>query len=93
MKNKNLNNIMKKIAELNAKAKKFGIFTDNRELAECPKCGLMEDIGIDGRLFTAFKSTPRENAGLEFKESGKKGNRFYCPNCGKVIILKETDLL
>ncbi len=88
MKNKNLFNLVEKIVKLKEEAKKLGIFTDDRELIECPKCGLMEDVAIGGRLFTVFKNAPNKDTGLEFKELGKEGNRLSCPNCRKVIILE-----
>ena len=88
MKNKKLFDLAKKIVKLKEKAKELGIFTGDRDLLECPKCGFMEDVAIDGRLFTVFKNAPNKDTGLEFKELGKEGNRFSCPNCRKIIILE-----
>ena len=89
MENKNLFNLAKRLVEIRGEAKKLGIFTDDRELLECPRCGLMEDIDINGRLFTVFKNAPYKDTGLEFKEIGKKGSCFSCPNCGEIIGVGE----
>jgi len=88
MKDKYLFDLAKKLIEIREEAKKLGMFTDDRELLECPKCGLWEDVDINGRLFTTFKDSPDEDMGLAFKEVGD--DSFSCPNCEEVIAgLKE----
>ena len=67
-----------------AQAKALGIFTADRELLECPKCGLLEDVAFDGTLMTY-----RENeaalidTGLRFNESDP--GKFICPSCGSEV--------
>lgn len=85
MKDKNLFRLANSLKKIKEEAKKLGIFVGDRELLECPKCGLMEDVDINGRLFTVFKKAPSKDTGLEFKKIGKRENRFSCPNCGEVI--------
>lgn len=82
----NLLNLAKKLIKIYEEAKMLGIFTNDRELLECPICGLMEDVDINGKLFTVFKNEPYKDTGLNFKEVGNKENNFRCPNCGKVVI-------
>ena len=89
MENRNLFNLAKRLVKIRGEAKKLGIFTDGRELLECPKCGLMEDIDVNGKVFIVFKKKPYKDTGLEFKEVGKKRNRFFCPNCREVITVSE----
>ena len=36
--------LAKKLIEVREEARKLGIFTDDRELLECPKCGLWEEV-------------------------------------------------
>ncbi len=81
--NKKLFKLANEIVKLKEKAKKLGMFTDDRELIECPECGLMEDVDINGRLFTVFKKSPYKDTGLKFKEM--KNSRFRCPNCREII--------
>jgi len=89
MENKNLINFAKRLIKIKEKADKLGIFTGDRELLQCPNCELMEDVDINGRLFTVFKNAPHKDTGLNFKEAGNKENTFCCPNCGKVIAVSE----
>ena len=86
MKNKNLFMLANRLTKIKEEAKKLGIFTDDRELLKCPKCGLMEDIDINGRLFTVFENAPYESTGLAFEGTGKREN-YSCPNCGEIIVL------
>ena len=90
MKNKNLFKLGKKLIKLREEAERFGIFTGDRELLKCPKCGLLEDVDINGRLFTVFNDSHHEDTGLKFQEVEGKENSFRCPNCGKIITLRKS---
>jgi predicted RNA-binding Zn-ribbon protein involved in translation (DUF1610 family) len=61
-------------------------------LLECPDCGLIEDVDIQGRLFTYHlhgdKSYP--DTGLRFEELEK--GRFICPLCGNVLVQQDEEL-
>lgn len=81
--NKKLFKLANEIVKLKEKAKKLGMFADDRELLECSKCGLMEDVDIRGMLFTVFRKSPYKDTGMEFKEM--KNGRFRCPNCKEII--------
>lgn len=85
----NFINLVKELIKIKEEAKILGIFTDDRELLECPSCGLMEDVDVNGRLFTVFKNEPYKDTGLNFKEVGNKGDRFSCSNCSQVITINE----
>ena len=85
----NLLNLAGKLVKIKEEAERLGIFTGDRELLECPKCGLIEDVDAYGRLFTVFKDAPYKDTGLNFREVGNKENTFCCPNCGKVIAVNE----
>jgi len=87
MKDKYLFDLARRLIEVREEARKLGIFTDDRELLECPKCGLLEDVDINGRLFTKFKDSPDEDMGLAFKEVGD--DCFSCPNCEEIIAGSE----
>ncbi|MEW6605892.1 MAG: hypothetical protein AB1414_00385 [bacterium] len=83
---------VKQLVKLNEKVKALGIFVDDRELLECPKCGLMEDIDIYGRLFTVFEKEPNKDTGLRFKEI-RNSKTFRCPNCGEQISGNVVEIL
>ncbi|HQP38862.1 MAG TPA: hypothetical protein PLI95_26945 [Polyangiaceae bacterium] len=44
--------LVRQLEDLKARARALGMFTDDRELIRCPKCGLMEDVLCGGFLVT-----------------------------------------
>jgi len=62
----------------------LGIFTDDRELLECPNCGLLEDVTAKGLLVTYPKdSVDLKDCGLRF--SPVDDTSFQCPSCGAKV--------
>ena len=47
------------LTKLKARAKALGVFTNERELLACPRCGLVEDVTCDGLLITYMSSAVR----------------------------------
>jgi len=72
--------LARQLEQVKAQARILGIFTDDRELLECPNCGLMEDVMADGLLATYSRtSRSRKDCGLRFGQVD--GNCFQCPSC------------
>ena len=61
---KSLHSLAAELTKLKAKAKGMGVFTNERELLTCPRCGLTEDVTIDGLLITCASSTLGRDTGL-----------------------------
>jgi hypothetical protein len=80
----------KRIAELQEQAKALGLFTNDRELLECPACGLKEDVAFSGLLITYFGEPSGNDTGLRFKET-EKDKIYVCPNCGKDVEEPEPE--
>lgn len=59
---------VERLEELKARARELGIFTHDRGLLSCPKCGLIEDVHIDGRLATCWPDRLGCDTGLRFIE-------------------------
>ncbi|MGH8191673.1 MAG: hypothetical protein ACRD22_01840 [Terriglobia bacterium] len=70
---------------LKEEARRLGVFTNDRELLDCTKCGLMEDVTIDGILITIRSESQTQDTGLRFLPVGKGGAKFRCPACGKIV--------
>lgn len=69
---------------LRLRANALGLFMDDRNLMECPDCGLREDVTADGLLFTHERETSdARDTGLRFTEL--PDGRFACPRCQKVL--------
>ena len=81
--------LSRKLAKVKAQARMLGIFTDDRELLECPNCGLLEDVTAKGLLVTYPKdSVDLKDCGLRLRPVDE--TRFACPKCGtriKAVIL------
>ena len=65
-----------------------GIFYD-RELHQCPTCGLMEDVLFSGKLVTYWQvNILPVDTGLRFKEVGV--DPLACPCCGCVFYVEDV---
>jgi rubredoxin len=71
------------LVALQTKARALGIFTDDRELIECPNCGLAEDVNAVGQLITCRPPADGQDTGLRFRELPR--NHFRCPACGASV--------
>ena len=84
-----LTTLTRQLEQVKAQARTLGIFTDDRELLECPNCGLLEDVTAKGLLVTYPKdSVDLRDCGLRFRPVDKIC--FTCPKCGtsiKAVIL------
>jgi len=65
------------------RARAVGLFANDRELLECPECGLQEDVAFNGLLMTSYPQSIGEDTGLRFKELSS--DRFRCPACGATV--------
>lgn len=76
--------LCKELHRIKKHAEALGIFTNDRELLTCPRCGLQEDIQADGRLMTFDKdSQDFKDSGLRFVDTGN--GQFSCPRCQALI--------
>ncbi len=80
---------VRQLKQAKQQARALGIFTDDRELLECPSCGLLEDVTAEGVLVT-YPNTSEEvnDSGLRFIPVDESS--FACPSCGtkvKAVIL------
>jgi hypothetical protein len=72
------------LQSLKKKAQALGMFTDDRELLECPACGLKENVAFDGVLFTCRGDAIDVDTGLRFIEPDEDGVST-CPGCGRSV--------
>lgn len=71
------------IPRLQQQAEALGIFTGMRNLLSCSRCGLREDVLINGHLITnQGLSQGTLDSGLRFVELD---GFFVCPQCGERI--------
>ena len=78
----NIRELASRIVALQAKARALGLFMNDRELLECQKCGLLEDVTINGLLVTCRAPDFDQDTGLRFEELSQ--DRFRCPECGSI---------
>ena len=75
--------LARQIAALKGQMKVAGLFTDDRELLDCPRCGLREDVLISGNLITYRKPNYQQDTGMRFWELTDQ--TFRCPSCGQTV--------
>lgn len=76
--------LARQLVQIKLQAAALGLFTDDRELLECPSCGFLEDVTFEGFLITYKKDgKDRRDSGLRFRPEGK--TCFACPACGTKI--------
>lgn len=86
---KDVSAIARELSVVQKQAEKLGISSGLRDLIECKKCGLVEDVLFDGRLVTYYESGQVKDTGLRFKHKG--GGIYFCPKCGfKIETLDGT---
>lgn len=75
---------VRELEKLRRHADALGIFTDDRELLECPSCGLLEDVTSEGILITCTNGNEdMKDSGLRFRQIDENG--FACPACGATV--------
>lgn len=72
------------LARVKKQAAALGVFTNDRELLKCSKCGLTEDVLTDGMLVTYHMNSRDSNdSGLRFEKIAEE--KFRCPVCGTIL--------
>lgn len=79
----NIRELTSQVAALQEQARSLGLFPGDRELLDCPKCGLLEDVLMGGKLITYHTGAEGEDTGLRFEELGEI--KFRCPACGAIV--------
>lgn len=73
----------RQLAALQRRMKAAGLFANERELLDCPQCGLREDVLISGLLITYREPGFPQDTGLRFEEL--TADTFRCPSCGQKV--------
>jgi len=79
----NYRTLVARLSELIARARALGIWDEDRELLECPRCGLLEDVTFEGQRITCHPERLGKDTGLRFEELPR--NRFRCPVCRSIV--------
>jgi hypothetical protein len=78
-----LHELARQLTELQKRAKALGVFANDRELLECPGCGLLEDVTSTGLLISCRADALGEDTGLRFVQLAD--NLFRCPSCARRV--------
>lgn len=82
-----IRSVAEQIIDLRKRLKEMGGPDYDRELLNCRKCGLVEDVTVGGALITVFEKDIKYGADdtmLRFAEVG--GGVYECPNCQTKIL-------
>jgi len=81
---KEMRSLINRMAPVMRRAEAIGTFTGERDLLGCPECGLIEDLDINGRLFTYVEGCQIKDSGFRFAPAG--AGTWICAVCGTVVI-------
>jgi len=85
-----ISSLIAQFSDIHQKAKELGIFTNDRELLQCLRCGLTEDVACDGRLTTVQSvDGPFNDTALRFQEIDSI--HFSCPQCHCILFVTEKE--
>ena len=79
---KTLVDLVRRLRDVQTSAREHGIFIADREPVTCPRCGLLEDVLVDGRLITCRPDSFGRDTGLRFAEDPYDPGSFTCAECG-----------
>jgi hypothetical protein len=79
----NIRELAARLFDVQEQARSLGLFAGDRDLLECRKCGLLEDVTATGQLITCRLQALGRDTGFRFKELPQ--NRFRCPACDSII--------
>ena len=75
--------LARQIAATRQQMHALGMSANDRELLDCPHCGLREDVLISGQLITYREPDFHQDTGLRFAELTT--GTFRCPSCGQPV--------
>ena len=79
--------LCEQLQKIHRQAESAGLFIGDRELLDCTRCGLQEDVLIDGQLVTHQADTTNViDSGLRFATTDDEN--FICPQCGAACSFK-----
>ena len=85
-----LHSLATRLADLQNRAKALGVFANDRELLECPRCGRQEDVTSTGLLIACRAAALGEDTGLRFVPLAD--NIFPCPSCAQRVEAPAAEL-
>jgi len=80
------------VSDLLLRAKKLGVFTDDRILLICPSCGLQEGVSEEGMLIVTNASNRGVDTGLRFTKVDPEGKKHRCPACNTKFVAPKKDV-
>ncbi|MCB9537547.1 MAG: hypothetical protein H6704_14955 [Myxococcales bacterium] len=86
---KTIVDLVRRLREVQMSAREHGTFIEDRDLVGCPRCGLLEDVLVDGRLITCRQDSLGRDTGLRFVDDPHDAGSFTCPECGGEAVPDE----
>lgn len=81
---------VRKLNEAKRQGRALGMFVEERDLLECPVCGLWEDVNCEGMLLVYRKDDSSQvDSGLRFREIDE--GHFVCPACGAAVRVEDKE--
>jgi hypothetical protein len=86
----NVVSAVRRVQEAKPQARTLGMFVEERNLLECPACGLWEDVNCEGMLIIYQKDDPSQvDSGLRFRDIDE--THFVCQACGAAVTVEDQE--
>ena|SRR3990172_2289624 len=83
--------LVRELTKVQERARKLGLFCNDRELLSCSRCGLEEDVTCEGFLIVAKIISPGVDINVRFSAVDEEKGLYRCPGCGKEVAVPEPD--
>ncbi len=80
----------RELTKVQERARKLGLFCNDRELLSCSRCGLEEDVTCEGFLIVAKSASPGVDIGLRFSAVDEEKGLYRCPGCGQEVTVPDS---
>lgn len=83
---------VEQLIQVQDRARQLGLFTGDRELLSCSRCGIEEDVTFEGYLIVAKPANPANpgvDIGLRFSEVDAEKGLYRCPGCRKEVVVSD----
>src|SRR3989304_2714549 len=77
--------LVRELTKVQERARKLGLFCNDRELLSCSRCGLEEDVTVEGFLIVTNHPNRDADTGIRPPAGGEVKDQYRCPGCGKNV--------
>ena len=82
--------LVRELTKVQERARKLGLFCNDRELLSCSRCGLEEDVTVEAFLIVTNHTNRDADTGIRSSAVDEGKGLYRCPGCGKNVKVPES---